>query len=167
MIEINNDKLDLVLRQNEEFKNEIEKLKANDFELRKEINNLTQKPNEIKKIHKTIKKLEKTIPTNTNLSINNQFLEKLIQKDKKIEELIKKSNNKIILNDDDLDNPIKLKANDKFEELEQLVNLEEIEEKPMTLILNNDIIECRKSDGYINATQLCKAGGKKRIIQIS
>ena len=28
------------------------------------------------------------------------------------------------------------------------------------LILNNQIIQFRKSDNYINATQLCKAGGK-------
>ena len=31
----------------------------------------------------------------------------------------------------------------------------------MTLILDNNIIECRKLDGFVNATQLCKAGGKK------
>ena len=30
----------------------------------------------------------------------------------------------------------------------------------MNLILNNQIIEFRESDNYINATQLCKAGGK-------
>jgi hypothetical protein len=30
----------------------------------------------------------------------------------------------------------------------------------MSLVLNDIIIECR-SDGFINATQLCKAGGKK------
>ena len=30
----------------------------------------------------------------------------------------------------------------------------------MNLILNNQIIQFRESDNYINATQLCKAGGK-------
>jgi hypothetical protein len=36
----------------------------------------------------------------------------------------------------------------------------EHEEKTITLILDNNVIECRKYDRYINATQLCKAGGK-------
>jgi hypothetical protein len=31
----------------------------------------------------------------------------------------------------------------------------------MSLALNNIVIESRKSDNFINATQLCKAGGKK------
>lgn len=30
----------------------------------------------------------------------------------------------------------------------------------MILILNNDVIKCRKSDSYINATQLCEAESK-------
>lgn len=33
----------------------------------------------------------------------------------------------------------------------------EIQEKLTTLILDSNIIECRKSDYYINATELCKA----------
>ena len=37
----------------------------------------------------------------------------------------------------------------------------ELDNKPINLILNNQIIEFRESDNYINATQLCKAGGKK------
>jgi hypothetical protein len=37
---------------------------------------------------------------------------------------------------------------------------EQAEEKQMTLILDGNVIEFRKSNGYINATQLCKAGGK-------
>jgi hypothetical protein len=36
-----------------------------------------------------------------------------------------------------------------------------ITDKHVDLILNGDIIEYRKSDSYVNATQLCKAGGKK------
>jgi predicted nucleic acid-binding Zn-ribbon protein len=31
----------------------------------------------------------------------------------------------------------------------------------MSLVLNNIVIESRKSDNFVNATQLCKAGGKK------
>jgi hypothetical protein len=45
--------------------------------------------------------------------------------------------------------------NDKDLEIADVEN-----NKQMTLILNNDVIECRKSDGYINATQLCKSGNK-------
>ena len=45
--------------------------------------------------------------------------------------------------------------NDKDLEIAEVEN-----NKLMTLILNNDVIECRKTDGYINATQLCKAGNK-------
>ena len=33
--------------------------------------------------------------------------------------------------------------------------------QPINLILNNEIIQYRNSDNYVNATQLCKAGGKK------
>lgn len=54
--------------------------------------------------------------------------------------------------------------NDNFDdiikEIEVEVKVEKIEENPITLILDNNIIECRISDGYINATQLCRAGGK-------
>ena len=37
---------------------------------------------------------------------------------------------------------------------------EELENKPINLILNNQIIQFREIDYYINATQLYKAGGK-------
>jgi len=63
---------------------------------------------------------------------------------------VKKNNN---LYDDNL--------YDIISEIEEKQIVEEqIEDKPMTLILDNNIIQCRKSDGYINATQLCKAGNK-------
>jgi hypothetical protein len=39
--------------------------------------------------------------------------------------------------------------------------IEELDNKPINLILNNQIIQFREHDNYINATQLCKAGGKK------
>ena len=34
------------------------------------------------------------------------------------------------------------------------------------LTLNNTEIICRKTDGKINATQLCKAGMKKRLVEV-
>ena len=108
------------------------------------INDVMSKNNEMTKIHKTIKMLETTIPTNTNINISNQYLEQIIQKDKVIEKLTKTNNDKILIDEPE---------NNKLDNIE-------IEDKPMTLILNNDVIECRQSDGYINATQLCKAGGK-------
>jgi len=40
--------------------------------------NTISKNNEIIKIHKTIKKLETYIPSNTNISISNQYLEQII-----------------------------------------------------------------------------------------
>jgi len=48
------------------------------------IDDVILKNNEIIKIHKTIKKLETIIPANTNISISNQYLEQIIQKDKVI-----------------------------------------------------------------------------------
>jgi hypothetical protein len=124
------------------------------------------KINEIKKIHKTVKKMENTIPANMNLNINNQLLEQLMQKDKKIEELVKTSNRsdknnvKIFNKFDEFNEFDKSNESDELKEIKEFEELEISEQKPMTLILNNDIIECRKSDGFINATQLCKAGGK-------
>jgi len=70
--------------------------------------------------------------------------------------LYKKNNNlksKSNIPDDNFD--------DLIEENITTIENEQIEDtKPMTLILNQNVIEYRKSDGYINATQLCKAGGK-------
>ena len=42
----------------------------------------------------------------------------------------------------------------------EINDFEELENKLMNLILNNQIIQFRETDNYINATQLCKAGGK-------
>ena len=40
-------------------------------------------------------------------------------------------------------------------------NINEFDNNPINFILNNQIIQFREIDNYINATQLCKAGGKK------
>ena len=148
-----NDNIKLILKRLNDLENENEKLK-------KQIEDHTIKNNHIIKIHKSIKKLETNIPANTNLTISNQFIEKLIQKDKEIEELtikhIPKKINKTKFPDDEL-NKLEVEIeNQKDLEIAEVEN-----NKPMTLILNNDVIEYRQTDGYINATQLCKAGGKK------
>jgi hypothetical protein len=113
------------------------------------------------KIHKTIKRLESIIPANTNLTISNQYLEKIIQKDKEIEELIIKYTPKKEKKIDILDIELDELLFGKGEQIDNIDNIDFEDNKPMTLILNNDVIECRKSDGYINATQLCKTGCKK------
>jgi hypothetical protein len=144
-----NEKENRHLKQLKLQKDENDRLKKQNKLLMDKINDIISKNNEIIKIHKTIKKLETTIPANTNINISNQYLEQIIQKDKVIEKLNKTNNDKILI--DELDN-------NKSENNE--LNDMDIEDKPMTLILNNNVIECRQSDGYINATQLCKAGGK-------
>ena len=146
---------------------EINELKKQNKLLMDKIDGMMTKNNEIIKIHKSIKKLETNIPANTNLTISNQFIEKLIQKDKEIEKLtikqIPKKVNKIIDEDDEFDKLVAELENDIINNNinNEIVNDVIIEDnEPMTLILNNDAIECRKTDGYINATQLCKAGNK-------
>jgi uncharacterized C2H2 Zn-finger protein len=153
-------------------KEEMEELKKQNKILINKIENITPKNNEIIKIHKTIKKLETNIPANTNLTISNQFIEKLIQKDKEIEELtikhVPKKVNESLYNDNEFDkllaeienNNIIITNNVNNEMINTINEAAEINE-PITLILNNDVVECRKKDGYVNATQLCKAGGKK------
>jgi hypothetical protein len=132
-------------------------------ELKKIIN--VQNNNSIKIMNQNFKNLEETIPANSIQSINNQLVNIILEKDKKIEELcimnnfyeennfdmikekkksnIKLSNIKIINNSD---------KNDIDDENNNL--------KPINLVLNKEIIQYRESDNYINATQLCKAGGK-------
>jgi hypothetical protein len=151
-------KIDVVSEKLNNLENENNKLKQ-------QISNLIPKKNEITKIHKTIKKLETSIPANTNLVISNQLVEQLIIKDKRIEQLIdtsSKMNNKINLAND---NKINLTNDNKIDDTN--INIiekdekEEKEEKTMTLILNDCIVECRNSDGYVNAVQLCEAGKKQ------
>jgi hypothetical protein len=151
----------LLLEKDKENKDKIKQLEKQNKLLIDKNNNSISKNNEIVKIHKTIKKLESTIPANTNLTISNQYLEKIIQKDKEIEELIIKHTNKKENKIDILDIELDELLFGKGDQIDKNDNIDFEDNKPMTLILNNDVIECRKSDGYINATQLCKAGGKK------
>ena len=169
LLEIDN-KVNLILKQNEELSNKNEELSNKNNELRdeneklkKNIINLIPKNNQLVKIHKSIKKLETTIPANTNLTISNQCMEKIIQKDKEIEEIITQKNKEkekqfiIVKNNVNKNNNF---YDDNFDDIIKEIEVEKTEEKSMTLILDNNIIECRKSDGYINATQLCKAANK-------
>ncbi len=100
--------------------------------------------NEIIEIKNNIKKLEKIIPVNEN-KINNQLMNLIIDKEKKIDELVNNKNNEIMQNKDVIETSIKKEHIDK----------------PLDLIINDQVIVYREIDKFINATQLCKAGGKK------
>jgi hypothetical protein len=145
--EINKDnKLELLLNQN------------------KELNNLLKLSiKQIPQINKNIRKLEKNIP-NSNLEISNQLVNKIIEKEKKIDQM----DNEINLINEMMGNNDKQKIQGKISIIDDTIcknnindNINEFDNKPINLILNNQIIQFREIDNYINATQLCKAGGKK------
>jgi hypothetical protein len=140
-------KMDLSIKQNNELKTDLLKLSVK----------------QIPEINNNIKNLEKTIPANSNFEISNQLVNKIIEREKKIDELDRELNeiigddskqikNNIVIFDDTLTNN---QIDNKFNEVEELEN------KALNLILNNQIIQFREPDNYINATQLCKSGGKK------
>lgn len=151
--QLNELKQALQLKLNDDISKEIIQLKKENEKLNKKINYINSLK-QLNNINKTIKKLESTIPAQTNLVIANQFVDKIIEKDKEIENLNTKLSNDELnkLEDNELSNM----NNDE----NNVINMVE-EDVQMTLIINDDVIEYRKSDGYINATQLCKAGGKK------
>jgi hypothetical protein len=123
----------MIKEQNEEFKKHLNK-----------INNksLTDKT-DIAKINKSIKKLKEFIPTTSTNIVNNQLMNIIIDKNKKIDELVNnKEEDKNIVSD--------------------VVKQKDIVNNQISdLIINEQVIMCRETDKYINATQLCKAGGKK------
>ena len=84
-----------------------------------------------------IEKISNNIKQQTNYPINNQLINMIVEKDKFIEEL------KITKYDNNEKNQINITNN-----------------QPKPLTLNNIIITSRSIDNYINATQLCQAGGK-------
>ena len=145
------------VKKENEKKNDTIKIKIELEELKKQnkllqnkvdkIDNFVCKTNEL---NKSIKKLETSIPANTNVIIANQLIDKIIEKDKKMEKM-----EEIIVS-------YKPKKYNKLLDDDYIIkeDIKQVEEKPMTLILNNDIIEYRKTDGYVNATQLCRAGNK-------
>lgn len=111
---------------------------------------LIEEMNKIKDENKEIKDKITLIEDNKCIDdsklINDKLLNIIINKDKKIEQLIKKEQNNIKVNIDNVkidDIPTKI-----------LTNYQELK-------LNDNIITSRDYDKYVNATQLCKAGGKK------
>ena len=132
-------------------------------------NNQMPLKNEIIKINESIKKLEKTIPIQPSQIINNQLINTIIEKEKKIDEKDQKIDELDMIikkfyeeNNMDFDDDNKNKNKNKPDENIIIVDEpNEFKEKPMNLILNNQIIQIRSSDNYVNATQLCQAGGKK------
>jgi len=99
----------------------------------KEERELLEKKSDLNKIKEDINKI------NNNGTVNKQLINNIIEKNRKIEEL----NNIITFN--------------------QLSQVSVIEEKVVTrsLTLNDIVIISRSEDNYINATQLCQAGGKQ------
>ncbi len=116
----------------EESNKQNEFLVAQVMELKKAFESRTKDIEEIKKNDEL-----GTLNLNT---ISEKFINIIIDKEKQIDELenTKKDNDIITFK-----------------------NKQEMENIPINLILNNQIIVCRETDNYINATQLCKAGKKK------
>jgi hypothetical protein len=158
----NNENKQKIIKLEEQNKLLLDKIDKNKLLVDKidKINNCIIKNNDVMKIHKTIKKLETSIPANTNLNISNQYLEQILNKDKLIEKLSKVSSD-IIIQKNSISQKLEIELETELEtELEKLFEEKKLDTELMTLNLNENIIECRKSDGYINATQLCKAGCK-------
>ncbi len=129
----------LILEQSKQIE-ELKKQKTNNIIINNNTDNITKK--ELYDINKNLKKLEDMVPI-TEKKINNQLINIIIDKEKQIDELVnnKKDDNLVSINNQDKDKIIV--------------------SKPLNLIINNEVIVYRESDKYINATQLCKAGGKK------
>jgi hypothetical protein len=127
--------------------NKIQKLEETINKLKKENdNNKLKKDNKLNKDNNNkIQQLEETINKLKNEpSINNQLINLIVDKTNTIEELKTKidenktNNNSLI----EINNNTQLKQN-------------------QTLKLNDVIVISRSEDNYINATQLCQAGGKQ------
>lgn len=110
---------------------------------KKEIEDKSLIQKQITEMQNKIKILETKQPNNkiieTTPPINNQLINIIMDKNKIIEEL--KNPN---INNQQSNNII----------IEDII-------EPGTLVLNNVVIISRIKDNYINATQLCQAGGKK------
>jgi hypothetical protein len=104
-------------------------------DMKEQMNQLEKKyDDKIKQIECNFNKTDKTISINENKIVNDKLIDIIINKNEKIKEL----KNNIIIYDD----------------------TKTIDNKPLNLILNEQIIMFREIDKYINATQLCKAGDK-------
>jgi hypothetical protein len=106
--------------------------------------------NKLNKIDKTITTISKQvnypISKQVNYPINNQLIELVVEKSKIIEEL-------------------KVKTTEETKQVELIsdpeTKIKELVKSNSMLTLNNIVITSREKDNYINATELCKAGGKK------
>jgi hypothetical protein len=114
-------------------------IKSNEIDKLKEETKQKEMELEIKKQEEKILELKMKLDLQ-NETINKQLINIIVDKTKKIEHLESLINNEKEI----IDN--------------KLVN---IQKEPSTLSLNNVIIVSRSEDNYINATQLCQAGGKK------
>jgi hypothetical protein len=106
--------------------------------------NLLEENNKLKIENEKLKKNNQLAPissTNNKDNINNQLINIIVNKTKKIEQL------KNII--------------EEKESVESKKEKEVIISSTTSLTLNNIVIISRSEDNYINATQLCQAGGKK------
>jgi hypothetical protein len=87
--------------------------------------------NDLSIIKNDINKLNKDLP------VNNQLINMILEKDKKLQELLNNDN--------------------------EIINKEIIVNIQSSLVLNDINILSRLEDNYINATQLCQAGNKKFV----
>ena len=103
----------------------------------KSYNKVKLKNEDTVKLKKENEELKKELNNINNVPINNQLINIISDKNKKIEELSKniQLNNQTIIE-------------------KQIKTFE-------SLTLNNIVITSRSDDNFINATQLCQAGGKK------
>jgi hypothetical protein len=92
-------------------------------------------------------KFDEEIQNDNNKLVNDKLIDIIINKNEKIKELKNDNHDNITSTiDDKIDNNLDSESNN---------------EKPINLTINNHIIMFRETDKYINATQLCKAGDKK------
>ena len=130
-------------KNNVELSNEIKEYILNNriYIIPKQELQIQRSPNKICNdlliIKNDISKLNKDLP------VNNQLINIILDKDKKLQELL---NNETIKNES-LEN--------------KLIKEEIIVNYQSSLVLNNITILSRLEDNYINATQLCQAGNKK------
>jgi len=126
---------------NKQFKNFQNRWKHEKI-CKKKIDELVKSKEELRKTNDEITKTKQQLTTKDNnnkgIELNTQLINVLVEKTKTIEEL-----------------------KNKLDEKPVEINKEDIIIKSFTLTLNDVVIVSRSEDKYINATQLCQAGGKK------
>ncbi len=143
---LKNDETELLKKNFEEINECKIQLKFLRKELEKDkifTNNTEMIKSDIDIIKKNLKKLEEIIPLKESKLINDKLINIIVDKEKKIDELIN------------------IAEDDKIVTFNNNNNIDTDNSNEINLIINNEIIMYRETDKYINATQLCKAGGKK------